>query len=159
MGKKALDFSSLWAQQIYRYQDPKGDEFIAALVFKKFSESDVEMKHPEYVGITKQEVRDMITDNDPDSETFTKRIPDQRGEVVRTVWKFTDKATPEMLEKYKKLAGSTNAGITSLIWKFREGAHTCREADVFWATPMKEVYQQYVLNRSPMVKKRVKKEE
>lgn len=157
MGKKSFDFDSFWAQQVFRYQDTKGDEFIAALVFKKFSDSDVELKNPQYIGISKQEVRDMITDNDPDSTTYTQRIPDPRGEVVRTVMKFSDRATPENLAKYKKLTGNTSAGITSLIWKFREGAHTCREPDKFWNTSMTDVYKEIVLNK-PVVKRNAKKE-
>lgn len=149
MGKRKLNPEELWAQQIFRYQDPSGQDFIAALVFKKFSDFDVEGKGPgQYIGIERKEVFDMVTDNDPDSDTYTQRIQKPDSEPIRTVMRFTDKATPANLEKYKKMAGTTSAGITELIWKFREGAFNCSDREAFWTTPMSEVYQSVVLNKT-----------
>lgn len=74
MAKKSLTSNDYWAQYIVRtFSD--GKDYMYALVRRKYSEDDIESKGAgNYLGLLEEDRFEMITDNDPESDTFGKRI-------------------------------------------------------------------------------------
>jgi len=139
----------LWAQQIIRAKI-KDQEFICALVRKRYEGEDVEtIGAGEYLGLEKEEIYPMIVDSDPDSETFGKRIKKQGSEPTNVRLKFTQKYTPEIAKEWKKMCGYSTLGKTEYIWKFREGAFHAEEE--FWDTSITEAYDQTVKGKQVIV--------
>lgn len=139
----------LWAQQIIRAKI-KDEEFICALVRKRYEGEDVEtIGAGEYLGLEKEEIYPMIVDSNPDSETFGKRIRKQDSEPTNVRLKFTQKYTPEIAKEWKKMCGYSTLGKTEYIWKFREGAFHAEED--FWDVPITEAYDQTVKGKQVIV--------
>lgn len=139
----------LWAQQVIRAKI-KDEEYICALVRKKFEGEDVEMDGAgEYLGLEKEEIHPMTIDSDPDSETFGKRIKKQNTEATSTRLRFTQKYTPEISKEWQKMCGYSTLGKTEYIWKFREGAFHAE--DDFWTTNLQDAYEQTVKGRQVIV--------
>lgn len=139
----------LWAQQVIRAKI-KDEEYICALVRKRYEGEDVEMEGAgEYIGLEKTEVFPMVVDSDPDSETFGKRIKKAGSESTNTVVKFSQKYTPEIAKEWQKMCGYSTLGKTEYIWKFREGSFHADED--FWSTSLKEAYEQSVQRKQVIV--------
>lgn len=139
----------LWAQQVIRARI-KDEEFICALVRKRFEGEDVEMEGAgEYIGIESVLTYPMMIDSDPESETFGKRIRKTNSESVSTQLKFTQKFTPEIAKEWEKMCGYSALGKTEYIWKFREGAYTAENN--FWKLSMDDAYEKTVRGKQVIV--------
>ena len=144
MGKKKLTDKDYWAQQIGRVEQ-NGVDHIFALVRRKYAEDDIETTGPgEYIGAETIQNYSKITDQDPDSETFGKRIED-RTSPIGTKIVFKDEATPENIKKYQGMAGVNTFGKTQYIWHFPMESITAPSAKEFWKTPVEEAYRRFVL--------------
>ncbi len=153
MAKKVLDESNFWAQHIIRAQQD-GKDCIFALVRRKYSEDDIEqVGSGEYRGLSKEAAYLKITDPDPDSETFGKRISKPNSEPTGMKMIYTDKFTPENIKKYKSMCGITNFGQTEYIYKFKQVNISADKLDEFWSIPQDEAYDKYVLNTREIVVK------
>jgi hypothetical protein len=147
MAKKPFNFDEHWASVIYRASRGKVD-YIGASVRRKYDEDDIERYGPNtLIGLQTVEVHKKITDTDPESETFNKRINDPDSQVVKTRTTFVTKFTPEEVKKYKKLGGTTNMGETRYVYLFREHAYEAPDVDEFWTSKMSDVYDKVVKNR------------
>jgi len=146
MPKKEIPVNekNYWAQEVFRVL-VNGQGHIGALVRRKYDETDVEKRGlGMYIGIKEVEVKDMITDNDPESETFGKRIPDPNDEGGRKKMQFVETDDKEALAKYKKLTGTTNYGTTILTYKFREQTFEAPDSEEFWTADIKTIHRKYV---------------
>ena len=104
MAKKKLSSDDYWAQQIIRAQQG-GKDYIFALVRRKYDEDDIEPVGPgEYIGLDQKKNYPKVTDNDPESDTFGKRIskPNAEPSGIKVVYK--DSFTPANVKKYQKMA-------------------------------------------------------
>ncbi len=147
MAKKKLTQDDYWAQQIIRAKQD-GKDCIFALVRRKYSENDIESTGPgEYFGLDKQSNYPKITDNDPDSDTFGKRIDKPNAEPTGVRLIYLDKFTPENIKKYKSMYGVTTFGTTQLIYKFIQMNITADNEEEFWSAPQDEVYNKYILKQ------------
>jgi hypothetical protein len=145
MGKKKLTEKDWWAQQIVKIEQD-GDEYLFALVRRRYSHDDIEPVGPgEYIGAKTVEKFAIITDQDPDSDTFGKRIRKPNSEPIGTRIVFQDKVTPENIAKYKSMAGVTDFGATSYIWKFKMQSTQANSAKQFWDLSVDEAYNKFVL--------------
>lgn len=151
MGKKQLTVNDLWAPHIIRVKTSTGEK-IAAFVRRKYSDDDIDTKDPgHYIGVKEVDDVPMITDNDPESETYTKRIPDPEAEPSSSgIKKFNESFTKENIAKYKKLVGNTVQGKTQLVYLFRDRAFTADDEEEFWTLPMEEV-RKILTNRKQIV--------
>ena len=105
MVKKKLGQDDFWAQQIIRAQSG-GKDYIFALVRRKYSEDDIEPTGPgQYIGLTEKKSYPKMTDNDPDSTTFGKRIDKPNAEPIGLKMKYEDEFTPENVKKYQSMFG------------------------------------------------------
>lgn len=139
----------LWAQQVIRARI-KDEEFICALVRKRFEGEDVEIEGAgEYIGLETETTYPMVIDSDPDSETFGKRIRKKDSEATNTRLKFVQKYTPEVAKEWQKMCGYSTLGKTEYIWKFREGAFHAEED--FWGTSIKDAYESTVKGKQVIV--------
>ena len=148
VAKKKLSEKDFWAQQVIRAQQD-GKDCIFALVRRRYSEDDIESVGPgEYFGIDRKPNYPKVTDNDPDSETYTQRIdkPDAEPTGVRLI--YLDKFTPENIKKYKSMCSVTTFGTTQLIYKFKQISITADKDNEFWSSPQDEVYNKYILKET-----------
>lgn len=148
--QKPFVFSDYWAAYIYR-TNIGGTDKIGALVYRKYDEMDVDTNGPgRLIGIEDVPVYKMITDTDPESETFNKRIPD--GEPIRTKRKFMTDFNEKTSAEYRKLVGATAPGITKLVFVYREHAYQTEDTELFFGQKtMKELYQEVVSERPQIV--------
>lgn len=145
MGKKKLTDNDFWAQHIIRAQQ-NGKDYIFALVRRKYSEDDIETTGPgEYIGLEREERYPMITDNDPDSETFTKRIENKSASPIGVKMIYTDEFTPENIKKYKNMMGVTGFGTTELIYKFKQQNISVVNETEFWTESQDKLYKKHIL--------------
>jgi len=120
LAKKKLTDNDWWAVNIVRAQQG-GKDFIFASVRRKYSEDDIETKGSgEYLGLSRKESFPKITDQDPESETFGKRIDKPDALPIGTKMVYTDEFTPANIKRYRGMCGSTHFGETELIWKFKQ---------------------------------------
>ena len=146
MAKKKLTEKDFWAQHIIRAQQD-GEDCIFALVRRKYSDDDIEsVGAGEYIGLDRKANYPKITDPDPDSDTFGKRIDKPNSEPIGIRMVLKDKFTKENIEKYKSMAGVTSFGQTEYIWKFKQININADKVDEFWSIPQDEAYDKYVLN-------------
>ena len=146
MGKKEIPLNSdnYFAQQVYRVL-VNGKGYIGALVRRRYDEFDVEKKGiGKYIGIEEVEIHDMVTDNDPESETFGKRIEDPNDEGGRKKMQFVETDDAKALEKFRKLTGTTNYGTTILTYKFREQTFEAPDNEEFWTANIQDIHRKYI---------------
>lgn len=145
MAKKQLTEKNFWALNIVRAQQ-NGKDYVFASVRRKYSDDDIETKGSgEYLGLSRVESFPKITDNDPDSDTFGKRIDKPGAAPLGTKMVYTDEFTPENIKKYKSMVGTNHFGQTELIWKFRQVNISVDLLDEFWTMSQEEAYSKYVL--------------
>ena len=143
MVKKAFKFEDYWASKIVRAIGTKED-YLCALVHKRFGESDVETHGGgEWVGFKTEPIYDMVFDNDPESETFQQRIPNPNTEPIGTKPVFDKPRNEKNVESFKKLVGTTILGTTQFNIRIDRSAYSAdSEADI-WETPAQEVRDVY----------------
>jgi len=145
LAKKKLTEKDFWALNIVRAQQD-GKDYIFASVRRKYSDDDIETKGSgEYLGLSRVESFEKITDNDPDSDTFGKRIDKPGASPIGTKQVYTDEFTPANIKKYKAMVGTNHFGQTELIWKFKQVNISVDLVDEFWTLPQDEAYNKYVL--------------
>jgi hypothetical protein len=147
MGKKAFNFNEYHAQRIVRASHG-GKDYIMALVRRKYDEVDVEQTGPgEWIGNVEEPVYKMIRDNNEDSDTYGKRIPEPGVEPTRFRRKYTIEFNKESIDNFKKLQGVTNYNKTELCYLWRDGSYTVEDETEFWTVPQKDLYNRVVLGK------------
>ena len=145
MAKKKLSQDDFWAQQIIITQSCC-IVYIFALVRRKYSEDDIEPTGPgEYIGIKEKKSYPKVTDNDPDSETFGKRIDKPNAEPTGLKMEYEDEFTPENIKKYKSMFGINDFGETIFIYKFKQINVRADKVDEFWKISQDDAYNKYIL--------------
>ena len=146
MVKKELTPSDWWAQNIWRTQSG-GKEKIFALVRRKYGESDVETKGPgQYLGLKESDRFEMVTDNDADSETFGKRVPNPSGEPVGKKLEYTLEFNDKNIKDLRQMVAviGTPFGQTRFYYKFKERTITCESEEEFWTLDWHEAHERYI---------------
>lgn len=145
MAKKKLSQDDYWAQQIIRAQSG-GKDYIFALVRRKYSEDDIEPTGPgEYIGMKEKRSYPKITDNDPDSDTFGKRIDKPNAEPTGLKMEYEDEFTPANVKKYQSMVGINDFGETIFIYKFKQINVRADKVDEFWKISQDDAYNKYIL--------------
>lgn len=145
MAKKKLSQDDYWAQQIIRAQSG-GKDYIFALVRRKYSEDDIEPTGPgEYIGMKEKRSYPKITDNDPDSDTFGKRIDKPNAEPTGLKMEYEDEFTPTNVKKYQSMVGINDFGETIFIYKFKQINVRADKVDEFWKISQDDAYNKYIL--------------
>ena len=151
MVKKKLTEDNFWAQHVIRAQQD-GKDYIFALVRRKYSETDIETTGPgEYLGLDRKSSYPKITDNDPDSETFGKRIDKPNAEPIGIRMIFKDEFNTKNIAKYKSMCGVTSFGQTEYIYKFRQINLSADKIDEFWEIKQDKAYDKYVLKENVVI--------
>ena len=145
MAKKKLTDKDWWALNIVRAQQ-NGKDWIFASVRRKYSEDDIETKGSgEFIGLSRKESFPKITDNDPESDTFGKRIDKPDATPIGTKMIYTDEFTPANIKRYRAMYGANSFGETELIWKFKQVNISVDLVDEFWNLSQEDAYSKYVL--------------
>lgn len=148
MGKKKLTESDYWAQHIIRAQQD-GKDYIFALVRRKYDEDDIESTGPgEYIGLSRENKYPKVTDKDPDSDTFGKRIDKPDADPIGVRLLYVDEFNSDNIKKYKSMSGITAFGQTEFIWKFKQVNITADKVEEFWQIPQDDAYDKYVLKET-----------
>jgi len=152
MAKKKLNDNDFWAQQIYRTQQ-NGKDFIYALVRRRYSVDDIETVGPgEYIGTERKEKFPIITDSDPESETFGERIPKPNALPVGTKLIFQDSWNEKNIKRYQSMAGITNFGETQYIYSFKQTSIAANNIKEFWKLPsLDDAYKKFILKETVIV--------
>ena len=159
MGKKPFSYKEHWGQVIYRVSRG-GIDYIGATVRKKYAEDDIEKYGPNtFIGLETTPVFDKVTDNDPESETYLKRITPEGAQPTKTRTSFNIKFTPETVKNFKELVGVNPMGETRFVYIFREHPFEAPNVDDFWEKKMSDVYNEVVrgIKDTPLVEKASKK--
>lgn len=147
MAKKKLTDKDWWALHVIRAQQD-GKDYIFASVRRRYSDDDIETKgHGEYIGIERKPSFAIITDNDPESTTFGKRIEKPNSEPIGIRMVFQDEFTPENIKRYKSMCGVTPFGQTEYIYKFKQINISADKIDEFWEIKQDDAYDKYVLKQ------------
>ena len=86
-----------------------------------------------------------MTDNDPDSETFGKRIDNPKAEATGIKIIYTDQFTPENLKKYQSMVGINSFGETAYLYKFKQMTIQADKVNEFWTITQDDAYNKYIL--------------
>ena len=86
-----------------------------------------------------------MTDNDPDSTTFGKRIDKPDAEPIGLKMKYEDEFTPENIKKYQSMFGINDFGETIFIYKFKQISIRADKVDEFWKITQDDAYNKYIL--------------
>ena len=122
MPKKELKPEDYWAQYIVRTRSDN-KEYVYALVRRRYSEDDIESKGPgSYLGVKEDDRFEIITDTDPESDTFGKRVSKPDSQPIGKKLKFTLPFNQKNAADFKKMwaAVGTPFGETKFYWKFKE---------------------------------------
>jgi hypothetical protein len=145
MGKKKLTEKDWWAQQIVKVEQD-GKEYLFALVRRRYSKDDIEPVGPgEYIGAKTVQKYAIVTDQDPDSDTFGERIKKPNSEPIGTRIVFTDEVNEANIKKYKAMADVNNFGQTRYEWKFPMQSTQANSAKQFWELSVDEAYKKFIL--------------
>ena len=117
-----IDTSKYWAQSVMRVQK-NNKPYIAARLRPKYGEGfeDIDDTGDKYIeiGLIKEEKIRKITDTNPDSETFGKRINDPNASVGGYRLKFSQEMTKEALDEISSMCGQSNRGSTDFTFMRR----------------------------------------
>ena len=86
-----------------------------------------------------------MTDNDPDSTTFGKRIEKPDAEAIGLKMKYEDEFTPENIKKYQAMFGINDFGETIFIYKFKQISIRADKVNEFWTISQDDIYNKYIL--------------
>jgi hypothetical protein len=146
MAKKELGPESYWAQYIVRTHSA-GKDYLYALVRRRYSEEDIERDGTgKYIGVTEEERFPMVTDADPDSDTFGKRIQQEGKESNGKKLKYTLEFNEKNIRDMKTMCGAIGDpfGETRFIWKFKERAISTDNVSNFWELDWEEAHKRFI---------------
>ena len=146
MAKKELGPNDYWAQYIVRTHSA-GKDYLYALVRRRYSEEDVERNGPgKYIGVEEEPRFPMVTDTDPESETFGKRIKEKDKESVGIKLKYTLELTDKNIADFKVMSAAIGDpfGETRFIWKFKERAIATDNVSNFWDLSWEEAHKRFI---------------
>jgi hypothetical protein len=145
MGKKKLTEKDWWAQQLVRIEQ-NGKEYIFALVRRRYSRDDIEPVGPgKYIGAKTVKKYAIITDKDPDSDTFGERIQKPDSEPTGTRIVFIDEINEANIKRYKAMADVNSFGETRYEWKFKMQSTQANSAKQFWDLSVDAAYKKFIL--------------
>jgi len=156
MGKKKFDFGEYWGQQLFKVRS-NGKDYLWALCRKKYGTNDIERKGVGInIGVEEENVFEMETDRNPESDTFGKRVPrkrivvtasgEQREEPlpVEKRLKFIHEVNANNVRNYKKLIDySSIFGNTQFYFVFRGHKYTVETAEEFWEKSIVSAKREY----------------
>lgn len=140
MVKRKLDPAELWAVQVFRAEGNGGKEYIFALTRRRYSESDIESKgKSEWKGLEEEPVYDMVTDSDPDSDSFGKRVK-KSDEPIGKRLKPTDEFD-KYKNEYKKMCAIIGPpwGETQFYYRFKNKTVSVNNTDDFWNKSLQNI--------------------
>ena len=146
MAKKELGPESYWAQYIVRTHSA-GKDYLYALVRRRYSEEDIERDgRGKYIGVEEDPRYPMITDTDPDSDTFGKRIKQNDKEPVGIKLRYTLEFNEKNIRDMKTMCGAIGDpfGETRFIWKFKERAIATDNVSNFWELDWEEAHKRFI---------------
>ena len=146
MAKKELGPDDYWAQYIVRTHSA-GKDYLYALVRRRYSEEDIERDGTgKYIGVTEEERFPMVTDADPDSDTFGKRIQQEGKESNGKKLKYTLEFNEKNIRDMKTMCGAIGDpfGETRFIWKFKERAISTDNVSNFWELDWEEAHKRFI---------------
>jgi hypothetical protein len=146
MAKKELGPNDYWAQYIVRTHSADKD-YLYALVRRRYSEDDVERDgRGKYIGVEEEPRYPMITDTDPESETFGKRIKQNDKDPVGVKLKYTLELNDKNIKDMKTMCGAIGDpfGETRFIWKFKERAVATDNVRNFWELTWEEAHKRFI---------------
>ena len=146
MAKKELGPEDWWAQYIVRTRSG-GKDYLYALVRRRYSEDDIERDgRGKYIGVDEEPRYPMVTDTDPDSETFGKRIKADKKESVGIKLKYTLEFTDKNIADMQTMSGAVGDpfGETRYIWKFKERAIASDNVKNFWELDWEEAHKRFI---------------
>ena len=88
----------------------------------------------------------MVTDTDPESETFGKRIKQDNKEPVGVKLKYTLELNEKNIKDMKTMCGAIGDpfGETRFIWKFKERAVATDNVRNFWELTWEEAHKRFI---------------
>ena len=146
MVKKELTSNDYWAQYIVRTSSA-GQGYMYALVRRKYSVDDIEAKGSgKYLGLSEEDRFEMITDSDPDSDTFGQRISKTEAEPVGKKLKYTIPFDSKNIADFKKMCAAvgTPFGETKFYYKFKERTITSEDENEFWTLDWDEAHKRFI---------------
>ena len=146
MAKKELGPNDYWAQYIVRTHSA-GKDYLYALVRRRYSEDDVERDgRGKYIGVKEEPRYPMVTDTDPESETFGKRIRQDDKESVGVKLKYTLELNKKNIADFKIMCGALGDpfGETRFVWKFKERAVGSDNVKNFWDLSWEEAHKRFI---------------
>ena len=146
MAKKELGPESYWAQYIVRTHSA-GKDYLYALVRRRYSEEDIERDGKgKYIGVEEDPRYPMITDTDPESDTFGKRIRQKDKESVGIKLRYTLELNEKNIDDMKTMCGAIGDpfGETRFIWKFKERAISTDNVSNFWELDWEEALKRFI---------------
>jgi len=146
MAKKELGPESYWAQYIVRTHSA-GKDYLYALVRRRYSEEDIERDGTgKYIGVVEEERFPMVTDTDPESDTFGKRIKQEDKESNGKKLKYTLEFNEKNIRDMKTMCGAIGDpfGETRFIWKFKERAIATDNVSNFWELDWEEAHKRFI---------------
>ena len=146
MAKKELGPEDWWAQYIVRTRSG-GKDYLYALVRRRYSEDDIERDgRGKYIGVDEEPRYPMVTDIDPESETFGKRIKANEKEAVGIKLKYTLDFNEKNISDLKQMCAAVGDpfGETRYIWKFKERAIASDNVKNFWDLDWEEAHKRFI---------------
>ena len=146
MPKKQLKPEDHWAQYIVRTQSG-GKEYVYALVRRRYSDDDIESKGSgEYLGVSEEDRFEIVTDTDPESDTFGKRVPKPDSQAIGRKLKYTLPLNTKNITDLKKMCAAvgTPFGETKFYWKFKERTITAEDENEFWTIDWSEAHKRFI---------------
>jgi len=154
MAKKELGPESYWAQYIVRTHSA-GKDYLYALVRRRYSEEDIERDGTgKYIGVIEEERFPMVTDTDPESDTFGKRIKQEDKESNGKKLKYTLEFNEKNIRDMKTMCGAIGDpfGETRFIWKFKERAISTDNVSNFWELDWEEAHKRFIERSKQVIK-------
>ena len=99
-----------------------------------------------YIGVEEEPRFPMVTDTDPESETFGKRIKEKDKESVGIKLKYTLELTDKNIADFKVMSAAIGDpfGETRFIWKFKERAIASDNVKNFWNLSWEEAHKRFI---------------
>jgi len=158
MAKRKFSFDDHFASRIVRVIGPKQD-YLCALVHRKYDDIDVDtIGGGEWIGYKLVPQYRKISDNDPESETYGKRIDDPSQEPIGNKPQFDFETNEKNIKEFKKLVGNTVLGETIFVLRIDNSAYRAGNIEQFWTGKPDDLRTEYTTpNRTVVIKDETKK--